>query len=253
MPRRYSRLQIKKEAAFDSGLVPLPQRTDDPDPLDMHRARWLVERMICLQKDPDFKGAVRKITDCQRAVTREIKGSTEVLADLLAMFACLEVCRSRGGCRKWLLKVWSADTGKAWKALREFPGRLQRMAKETEQVIASPLFVAATFTREKAVKGEMIRRHLHQLPGTMRLCAMALEAFIARLPDFIAEAFSTPGEGNEPLLRLSQVAKMATGKWHDREVANLLNAAARALDKEREFDALTITQARFRRKKKQKR
>jgi len=59
-------------------------------------------------------------------------------------------------------------------------------------------------------------------------------------------------EENDPLLRLSEVAEMATGKWHDREVADLLNAAALALDKESQFDAMTIAQARSRRKKKPK-
>ena len=257
MQGHYSRLQVKKNAAFESGLVPLLQ-TDDPNPLklknpiEMESASWLVEKMICLQKNADFERAVRTITDCQREVTREVKGFTEVIANLLATFACLAVCCNRGAQRKAWEKVWPMDTGKTWKALREFPGRLQGMAKEVEQVIASPIFAAATFTKEKTVMGEMVRKHLHLLPGTMRLCAMALEAYIVRVPDLTAEAFSAPRGGNEALLKLSEVAEMATGKWHDREVAEVLNAAARALGKEREFDALTIAQARSRRRKMKK-
>jgi hypothetical protein len=231
----------------DSELVPLPKAIDGapapihPDPLEAYVAKWMVEKMRRVQKNEDFQQALEEIIDCRRDVTREIEGFADVLTDLLAMFACLTVCRSRSGHRTAWVKVWSRETGKTWKALKGFPARLRSMAKETEQVIANPIFAIATFTKEKTVKEELIGRRLRQLPGTMGLFAMAVEAFIA-----------TTREGNEPLLSLSQVAGMATGKSHDREVANLLNAAARALDKEGEFDAMTITQARSRRKKKPK-
>jgi hypothetical protein len=168
----------------NSGLVPLLKIDEASapihlDPLEAYVANWMVEKMRRVRENPDFERALEEIMDCRRDVLREIEGFANVLGDLLAMFACLTVCRGRSGHRKAWEKVWSRETGKTWKAFKGFPARLRRMAKEAEQVIANPFFAVATFTTKKTVKEELIGRHLRQLPGTMRLCAMALEAFIA--------------------------------------------------------------------------
>ena len=127
------------------------------------------------------------------------------------------------------------------------------MAKEVERIGASPIFAAATFTKEQTVERETARKRFHQLPGTMKLCAMVLDAFIQRVPELTRESFSRPERRQSTFLAyLSYVVKAATGKLLDRQVAELLDAAAAAFGVKREFYAMTIAQARSRFKKKPK-
>jgi hypothetical protein len=165
--------------------------------------------------------------------------------------------RSRAGGRKKrkksLKNLWALGTGKTWKALREFPDRLRRMAKEVEQINASPLFAPARYINVKTTRAGFVRTGLEQLPAIMSFYANGLEMHIARLPKDWGQHFSASRQGYPPvLLYLSQIVKLFTGRWHDAKVADLLNAAAIALDERCEFDFLTIAQARSRFKKKQK-
>jgi hypothetical protein len=221
--------------------------------VEVHAAKWLLERQNRVRQNVRFEQALRAITNRQDDWTRAID-----LTDSLAAFACLAVSRKRGNRRSWE-KLWALQTGKTWKALREFPDRVLRMAKEVESVNASLLFSPAQIANAKTLKAEIFRKRFKQLPGIMYVYAAALEAHITRVPDLTARSFPQPSGGGPTrwVLSLSYTVKLATGKWRDREVAELLNVAARALgevrpEEEDGFDALTIAQARSRSKKKSK-
>jgi hypothetical protein len=180
------------------------------------------------------------------------------LAGPLTAFVCLAVS-PRGQYRRSWEKLWTLETGKTWKALKDFPRRLENMADEVERVNSSFFFSPAQIANAKTLKAEFARKHFNQLPGILHVYAAALEAHIERTPDLTARIFpQSPGGGpSQWVLLLSYTVKQATGKWRDREVAELLNAGARVLgevrpEQEDRFDALTIAQARARFKKKPK-
>jgi hypothetical protein len=241
--------------------IPLAETTGEPAPPaqreeqgpEAHAARWLIEREGRVRQSPRFERALKAITDCQKEWPR---GGD--LAGPLAKFACLAVSpnRLRRSSRE---KLWSLETGKTWKALKDFPKRLRYMADEVKRVNASLFFSPAQIANAKTLKAEIVRRRFNQLPGIMHVFAAALEAHIARVPDLTARSFpqSSGGGHSQWVLLLSYTVKLATGKWRDREVAELLNVAARALgevrpQEEDRFDPLTIAQARSRFKKKPK-
>jgi hypothetical protein len=155
--------------------------------------------------------------------------------------------------RKEWEKLWLLGTGKTWKALKEFPGRLRSMAKEVEQINASLIFSPANFANVDTRVAAIIRKRLNLLPSIMRFYAAGLESHIVRIPKQFAESFPRfPKEHSPWLVKLSHLVKLITGKWHDREVAELLNTAAIALGEKAQYDALTVAQARSRFKRKPK-
>jgi hypothetical protein len=126
------------------------------------------------------------------------------------------------------------------------------MAKEVEQVNASTFFSTSMFFNAKTRQAELVRKRLGVLPGIMRVYAAGLENHIARVPDLTVKSYPSSSDAQARwLVLLSYVVKLATGKWMDKEVAELLNATAIALGERREFDALTVTQHRSRWKKRE--
>lgn len=210
-------------------------------------AKWLKERVDHAKKNERFERALAAITI---SLTSQVQEHVMALDDTLAAFACLGVSRKRGGGRKSFEKLAALGTGKTWKALAEFPERLRRIAKEVEQINKSPFFAPALYVNAKTTQAEIVRKRFEQLPGIISFYATGLEVHIDRTPNLWAKTFP-PSQGGHSqwLLLLSYAVKLATGKWHDAEVAELLNATAVALDETREFDALTIAQARSRFKK----
>ena len=107
------------------------------------------------------------------------------------------------------------------------------------------------FFNAETRQAALVRKRLGVLPGIMRVYAAGLEAHIARVPGLTAKRYPASRDGQAQwLLLLSYVVKVITGKWMDKEVADLLNATAIILEERREFDAQTVTQLRSRRKKK---
>jgi hypothetical protein len=192
-----------------------------------------------------FARALKAITDCQKQWMVESD-----LAGLLAIFAFLAVSPNRRGYRKLREKVWPPETGKTWKVLKGFPDRLRKMAKEVERLNVSVFFAPATHLTAKTPQAEVVRRRFEGLPGCLRVYAEYVRRCMERLPAELQAALSWAPKKPLSLLFLSTMVKAATGKWYDREVAELLNAAAIALDEKGQFDYLTIAQARYRWKKK---
>jgi hypothetical protein len=232
---------------------PAPPAQREGQGLEAHAARWLIERESRVRQSPQFERALKAITDCEKEWPRG-----RDLAGPLAAFACLAVSPNRPHRKSWQ-KLWALETGKTWKALKDFPKRLRSMADEVKRVNASVFFSPAQIANAKTLKAEIVRKRFNQLPGIMHVYAAALEAHIARVPDLTAKSLPQASGGGHShwIVLLSYTVKLATGKWRDREVAEFLNVTARALgelrpEEEDRFDALTIAQARSRFKKKPK-
>jgi len=240
-------LEYSYKALLNGEAYPT-EETMEPSPsqgeefrVEERAAKWLVDRVNRARQSARFERALKAITDCQGDWAGERN-----LTDSLAAFACLAVSRNRGNRRSWE-KVWAVQSGKTWKALKEFPDRISRMAKEIESVNASPFFSSVQIANAKTVKAEFARTRFNQLPGTMRVYAMALEAHIKRIPKLTETSFPRPAKGPSPwILLTSYTVRVLTGKWRDKLVAELLNSASLGLDEKSEFDGLTIAQARSR-------
>lgn len=214
-----------------------------PETLEEQARKWLHGRMNRVLADRDFARAVREI-----AKSLKLPFPERALSLFLA-FLAVHVMAGRGAHRKGWEVLWAAGAGKTWKALKEFPGRLRGMADEVERLNASPFFAPAQYVNAKTLKAEIVKKRFYQLPGIMRVYAAALEAHIERVP----QAFPPRPRGHPPaLFDLSEAVKVVTGRYCDRQVADLLNASASALGEEKQFDALSIAQARSRRRKKAK-
>ena len=236
-------------SGFGSARAELPQ--DEPqdarDYLSGHAAKWLIERVNPATQCQRFENALAAIAQNQ---SEQVSKRGMDLSGSLAAFACLEVSNKRGRGKKSFQKLAALGTGKTWKALIEFPERVRHMARDVEQLNLSPFFAPPIFANADNLKAQMARKYFKMLPGIMLVCAAGLEAHIKRVPGFFEKSFPRSSGGpSQSLLLLSYTVKVATDKWRDKEVAELLNATAIALGENREFDALTIAQARSRFKK----
>jgi len=143
-------------------------------------------------------------------------------------------------------KFWTCDTGKTWKALREFPDRLRRMAEEVEHVNRDRYFNLLAQKSDSMIAA---------LPATLRACADCYDRLIRELPARTRAFYSHPSH-EHPLWvgELSKIVKAITGRYCDREVAELLNAADLVLNPDKEnidkgWDSQTLADLRFRRKR----
>jgi len=147
--------------------------------------------------------------------------------------------------------LWAGGTNKTWKALKGFPKRLREMSDEVKQVSTDTLFdfdVMPWITKETA-GAQVLKQRLRQLPGLLQLYADFLEMMTKRLPIVFLEREGIPsrkGRNSRSVLLLSKLVEALTGRFCDEEVANLLNAAARALGESFEIEALDLAQARYR-------
>jgi hypothetical protein len=235
--------------AFDTTGITDPREagSDSHGNIDQTQAwaaKWLNERVNRVPQNPRCKRALRAITDCLSEPSPTIDFLDFPIT--LAALACLSLGQNRSRRKAWET-LWAFGTGKTWKSLTDFPQRLRSIAKEVEQVNASQLFVSVVFSDAKTPKAEVARKRLTQLPGLMRLYGAALDTYIARVPQLTAARFPpSPQRHSQWLFNLSYAVKLATGQWHDREVAELLEAAAIVLNVKSKFDASTLAKARSR-------
>lgn len=222
---------------------------DSRDYLRGRAAKWLVENVNRARRSPQFENALGAITRC---ITPEFREHGMDLAGTLASFACIEFSKKHGGGKRSLEEMWALGTGKTWKALCEFPERLRRIAKEMNQINETAFFAPAVYVNAKTIQAEIARKRFEQLPVTVNLYATALEMHTARIPKQWTKMIPPAPRGPSwPVPTLSYTVRVVTGKWHDKEIAELLNAGALALDVKgwNGVDALNIAQARSRWKK----
>lgn len=183
-----------------------------------------------VQANPDFAKAYLAIAKHQQG---QAKGQD--LSDSFAVRACLAVLPVPHG-RKWREEIWLKATGKSWKALTEFPRRLQKMAGEVESLNANFLSIPAACDNPTLV-------NFYQLPTVLRSYADVLSHRTMRIP----KGFLSPSRSRR-LVELSHFAKAMTGRYCDGEIADLLNATAIAMGCENlaGIDALDLGEARHR-------
>jgi hypothetical protein len=239
----------KREDCLRSEVPGLVPENLDGAPVEAtsieHRAMmYLGNRLNLVESNLRFKEACKAIARLQRDPFQCLD-----LSSLLAFLACTGVSR-QGGARKTWEKLWSVGTGKTWKALKDFPCRLRGLADEVERINSSIFFAPQQYVTAETVKATIVRRRFSELPVVLRLYGSALEQHVRRVPGLIAQNFPPSPRGySKSIFKLSELVKGATGRYHDKEVTELLNAAAVALGETFEMSALDLAQARSRRKK----
>src|SRR6266705_2096581 len=98
-----------------------------PD-LDPSQIEWLHSQITLLEGNDRFFRALRAILK-----NRQPWCTDTDLSGLLCFFV-VNAVRDQGLRRQTRESFWSLQTGKTWKALKDFPGRLRNMAAEVEQV-----------------------------------------------------------------------------------------------------------------------
>jgi hypothetical protein len=153
--------------------------------------------------------------------------------DFLTYLVCLVVVppRANRAARATLAKSWVTETGKTWKALREFPTRIKGMAGQIDRMNAHPFL------------------RLKELPTIMRRDAEQLAERLKIFSQVLAEAFpQTPPSLHD----LMSIVENWTGRAHDRQVIELLNAADVALNPKQSkprFDTQKLLDLRSRQKR----
>jgi hypothetical protein len=194
------------------------------------------EELARIQANPEFAKAYKAIARHQKGewVGQDLSGTFAARACL----AVLPVPQSRN----FREGIWLQGTGKSWKTLTEFPGRLQRMADDIE--ILNTKFFGIPEACENPTLASF-----YQLPTILRSYAETLSRRTTRIP----KAFPAAPRSRR-LSELSNFAMWFTGKNRDKEIVELLNAAAIAMGYESMpgFDATQLAQARYRRNKRRK-
>jgi hypothetical protein len=183
-------------------------------------------------------------TSSRIALTRTTEADPD--PDMLTTLACAVIISATPR-RKDEREGMAARVRKRWKALEEMPFRIERIASEIERVNEDGLLAPARQIDGSAQYADVALGRLQELPTSMRLWAEALRERIKTVWRTYDSVF--------PLRKtrfywLQSFVVQATGKPHHRQVADLLNAAAVALDEDQTFDALTLAQAWSRRKNK---
>ncbi len=227
------------------GISPALEAAAEAPSIEEQAKRLLRENVSRLASNPRVTSAVEVLGRFRRDTFKDLP-----LVEVLPLLACLAIMTKRKSSRRetWE-RFWPTGTGKTWKAIKDFPRRIRRIADEVERVNSNPFFNPSFWIAKETIDAKIVRRRFTQLPGLLSLYAASLELLIGRLPTLTAQAYPPPTHGHwDFVLLLSGSIKMATGRFRDREVAELLNAAALALGEDYEFDALTLAQARSRRR-----
>jgi hypothetical protein len=141
--------------------------------------------------------------------------------------------------RAYWHRLFASGTGKSWKALKEFPKRIRRMAKELDKLLHSD------FADERATDFSSLPLSLYEHADWVD----------SQIEELLRPRRKARHRYAQWTLHLSKRVKALTDRFCDQQVADLLNAVNLVLNGEkaskREFDALTIaqTRARFRKKK----
>lgn len=210
-------------------------------------------KMLRVEKDIRYEKALDaimvrvNIRSLLGGSTVSVAAYTDVLAsaaDLLTTLACASVIPNRSMSKKFK-EARAEGTGKTWKAVKEFPKRIKSMADEMERVNTSTFLAPEKAIKRKARGAKMARQKFRDLPSLMRVFGTALERQIEVISLLNADVF--PRTPTHEYLMLA--VRSWTGKPHDKEVAELLNAAGTILGGKSDFDALALAQSRLRSRK----
>ena len=210
----------------------------------------LRSKIAIVMKSRDYISARQAILDCIKKTSGRMAltgiDETDPDPEMLTTLACAVIISATPR-RKVEREGMAAAVGKSWKQLEDMPRRIEKIAIEIEGINTDGLLAPARQVNREAQNAEDTLKRLRELPESMRLWAKALgQRAKAVRQDY--DAVFAPGK--TPLYWLQLFVKRAIGKPRDREVAELLNAAAVALGKDPTFDAFDLAQARSRRKNK---
>jgi hypothetical protein len=210
--------------------------------------QWLQERLSRLGGNGEFRRALQVFRDMPKA--HQWSGWTGVVNKSFPQLACLAV--KHDPTRETWNRLYAHGTGKTWKALTEFPRQLRQTAADVERLNRSFSFNPELFLKQEKLAGRVLLSRCKRLPAMLHFYATIIEQHVKWLPAITREVYPGAKGFSQCVFFLSGLVKVMTGKFHDREVAGLLTAAALALGESREFDALDLAQARSRRRKKAK-
>ena len=206
------------------------------------------EQIARLEQNPKYAEARRDILDrvTQPGWRVALDGSlTHPDPSLLTTLACAVVFSDRLTRKESLGGVSIEETGKTWKALREFPERIESVAGEIERVNAGGLFAPEKQIDTENEQAESFRQGFRELPGMLRAWSKTLKERMKVIRRLDTAVFGD----SDPRKYLQFLVKESTGKPNDPLVANLLNATAQVLDRPYGIDAASLAKARFRRRK----
>jgi hypothetical protein len=208
------------------------------------RAKQAVrEWLAVLEKDTPFQKALRSLTAHQTDPSLK-----QILGTLLPVFACLAIPRRSGRSRESIQGVWALGTGKTWRGIKNFPARLRGIADEVQKINDTGFFSPNTWITKDTTRARITKGHFLRLPGLLRIYGAYLEALASeKIPAaWQSQIHPTPRRHSPTLFWLSDIVKVATGRFRDREVCDLLDATAAALGVKYQFDPILLAQARSR-------
>jgi hypothetical protein len=212
--------------------------------LNPAQARYLGEKFTTLDADARFQRSIQAIHRLRRDIVKDVPFDS-----IFSLYAFLIV--TKWPSRKLMEKFWSYGTGKTWKSLCDFPMRLRRMAEEVKQVQAAPHFAPDSSIYGQSPLAKNIKHRIRELPLNLDVFAKHIEVILERLRKTHVSKSSLKRKFREPWAsQLSELVNALTTGYRDKEVAELLNSAAAALNEDFAVDALALAQARSKRKKK---
>jgi hypothetical protein len=229
------------EPATENPSEKQPPKLPDLDPAQVE---WANSRIDLLNQDRRFCLALRAIMEKRANWCKDID-----LSGVLCFFVVGAV-GERGVSRQTREDFWSLQTGKTWKALKDFPARLRNMADEVKQVSRGIAFDPQKWIPDDTATRRFAKRQFVLLPGGLRVFASYIEKQIDRLPVMSASHLPPKKHGySQFVVHVSLLIKFLTGRYRDAEAAELLESAALALGTNKRFDIQTLQKLRSRHKR----
>jgi hypothetical protein len=212
--------------------------------LNAAQAKYLSEKFARLDADTRFQNSMQAIQRLRRDVIKDMS-----LNFIFCLSAVLIVTKRPS--KNQMEELWTYGTGKTWKSLNDFPMRLRRMAEEVKRVQAGLHFEPDRWIYAQSPLAKDIKRRIRELPLNLGVFATHIEVVLKKLPKVSTSKGSPQRKFHEPWAsQLSDTVKVLTKRYCDREVAELLNSAAIALEEQFTIEPFALAQARRDRKKK---
>jgi hypothetical protein len=80
----------------------------------------------------------------------------DALGMILPVLTCLAAPRKASGLKRTFESIWTSDTGKTWKALKEFSERMRRMAQEIEALNRSQFLSPSIWIKKDESRGRFV-------------------------------------------------------------------------------------------------
>jgi len=120
-----------------------------PDAMKEAIQRWLT----LLERDRNFSESLEALKTCAKNPWIE-----DALGMILPVLACLAVPRKASGLKRTFESIWASDTGKTWKALKEFSPRMRRMAQEIEALNRSQFLSSSIWVKKDESGGRFVEQ-----------------------------------------------------------------------------------------------